>query len=391
MPVILDARTATDHFPGIGRYVVSLASALARVTAEINLMLLHDPSAPSMRLTLPDLPRIHCPVSPFSIRQQWSVPSHLRRAKATLYHSPYYLMPYWPGVPTVFTCYDFIPLIYPEYFTASQRLIYRTTHILAINTARVTLAISEATKRDLVRFFGVDPQRIVVTPLAADPHLIPEPPDRVDFVQRKYSLPERYVLYLGSNKPHKNLARLVQAWQISNLKSQTPALRAGASVSNLKLVIAGHWDNRYLEAKRFVEEQGLQEQVVFAGPVAEADLPALYSGASLFVFPSLYEGFGLPVIEAMACGAPVVCSNTSSLPEAAGDAALLVDPLDANALAEAIIRALANDELRHALREKGLAQAAKFSWEQTARETHKAYELARSCGAAYNHRQENAR
>jgi alpha-1,3-rhamnosyl/mannosyltransferase len=160
--IVLDARTATDHFPGIGRYVVNLARALAQVAPDLELSLLHDPSAKSARLALPDLPRIACPVSPFSLQQQWQVPARLRHAQATLYHSPYYLMPYWPGVPTVFTCHDLIPLIYPQHLTATQRLIYRLTHVLALRTAQVTLAVSEATRADLLRFFRIDPQRIVV-------------------------------------------------------------------------------------------------------------------------------------------------------------------------------------------------------------------------------------
>jgi alpha-1,3-rhamnosyl/mannosyltransferase len=152
--LVLDARTATDHFPGIGRYVVNLAQALARIAPDLNLSLLHDPSAVATRLTLPDLPRVACPVSPFSIRQQWLVPGQLRRMGATLYHSPYYLMPYRPGIPTVLTCYDLIPLVYPQYFSATRRLIYRLTHILALRTADVTLAISQATKADLIRLLA---------------------------------------------------------------------------------------------------------------------------------------------------------------------------------------------------------------------------------------------
>ncbi len=357
MRIVLDARTATDHFPGIGRYVVNLSQALTEIAPDLGLALLHDPSAAATRLTLPDLPRIACSISPFSIQQQWIVPGILRRARAKLYHSPYYLMPYLPGVPSLVTCYDLIPLVYPEYYTATQRLMYRLAHILALRAARVILAISQATQSDLVRAFHVDPQRIHVTPLAADATFAPRSAAQIAAARSKYALPEQYALYLGINKPHKNLPRLVEAWRLSNIK----------------LVIAGQWDERYPEARQLAEELGL-DQIVFAGPVEEADLPALYSGATLFVFPSLYEGFGLPVLEAMACGTPVVCSNTSSLPEVAGDAALQVNPLGVDTLAEAIGRALINDELRRNLREKGLAQAAKFSWEQTAQKTQSAYE-----------------
>ncbi len=364
MPVVLDARTATDHFPGIGRYVVSLSRALTRIAPDLDLTLLYNPTANATRTTLPDLPRLVCVASPFSIQQQWIVPTILRQARAKLYHSPYYLMPYLPNVPSVITCYDLIPLIHPEYYTVSQGLIYRLAHYLALRAAHVILAISEATKADLVRIFHVDPRRVLVTPLAADASFAPCSRVQVDALRLKYALPERYGLYLGSNKPHKNLMRLVQAWKMANGKRQ---------ISNTQLVIAGQWDERYPEARRLAEELGLKDQVIFAGAVEENDLPALYNGATLFVFPSLYEGFGLPVLEAMACGTPVVCSNASSLPEVAGEAASLVDPLQTDALAGAISRILHDQELRQAMRQKGLMQATQFSWQRTAQTTWQIY------------------
>jgi glycosyltransferase involved in cell wall biosynthesis len=361
MPLnVLDARTATDHFPGIGRYVVNLASALKRVSSDLDLALLRDPSSAAQRLTLPDLPTVDCAVSPFALSQQWRVRSILRESRAALYHSAYYLMPYVPSVPSIVTCYDLIPLIYPQYFTAIQRLIFRTAHTLALHTARVTLAISDATKRDLVHFFHADPQRIVVTPLAADAHFQPPSHAEVDRVRQHYALPDRYVLYFGSNKPHKNVPRLIEAFA---------RLGIGVQGLGIGLVIAGHWDQRYPQARNLVEQLNLKDRVRFIGPVKDADLPALYGGAELFVFPSKYEGFGLPVLEAMACGAPVVCGNRSSLPEVVGDAALLCDPYDVESLARAIERAITDRVLNESLRARSLARAAQFSWEQTAQRT----------------------
>jgi len=159
--------------------------------------------------------------------------------------------------------------------------------------------------------------------------------------------------------------RLVKAWKAAHPQSSIPGLR---------LVIAGHWDNRYPESKQQAIKLGIDDQVIFVGPVQEADLPALYSGAILFTFPTLYEGFGLPVLEAMACGTPVVCSNTSSLPEVVGEAALLVNPGQVDALTDAIWQVIRNEELRQDMRQKGLAQAARFSWQRTAQETLTAYE-----------------
>jgi glycosyltransferase involved in cell wall biosynthesis len=358
--IVLDARTATDHFPGIGRYVVSLSAALARLDADMPVTLLHNPVAPSGRLTLPDLPRLPCPVSPFSLSQQWVVPRLLRRAGATIYHSPYYLMPYRPGIPTVLTCYDIIPLLFPHYFSARQRLVFRLAHSLALRAAAVILAISQATRDDLVQRLGVPTSRVHVTPLAADERFRPQPASEIGRVRSSYGLPEHYVLYVGSNKPHKNLVRLVQAWAAVESEAR-----------NTYLVVAGHRDRRYPQAEQLAAD--LTSRVCFIGPVADADLPALYSGARCFVFPSLYEGFGLPVLEAMACGTPVACSNVSSLPEVAGDAALYFDPAAVESVTATLSRLVFDAELRDQIAQAGLRRAAGFSWQHTATLTRAAY------------------
>jgi alpha-1,3-rhamnosyl/mannosyltransferase len=174
-------------------------------------------------------------------------------------------------------------------------------------------------------------------------------------------MPERYVLYVGSNKPHKNLTRLVVAFSKSALNNQHSAIH---------LVIAGAWDNRYPEAKQVAAGN---EHIHFLGPINDADLPALYSGALTFAFISEYEGFGFPPLEAMACGTPVVASNTSSLPEVIGDAGLLVDPHDVEAIAGVLEQIIDDEGLRLNLKQRSLERAAQFSWEQTARLTLDAY------------------
>jgi len=358
MRVVLDARCATAHFPGIGRYVVNLARGLQSIAPNLDLHLLVDSSARE-RLSLPDLPQIECNVSPFSLSQQWRVPLALRRARAMIYHSPYYLMPYAPGVPTVFTCYDFIPLIFPAYFSMLQRRIYRWTHWLALRAARGVLAISETTRTDLVKYFDVSRRRVVVTPLAPDSRFVPPVRSSIEAVRQKYDLPAEYVLYLGSNKPHKNLSLLVRAFTQSQVARKTT------------LVIAGHWDDRYVDARVIAEKSSAQ--ILFLGRVDDPDLPALYGGAMLFVFPSQYEGFGLPPLEAMACGTPVLCNNIPSLREVVGDAGLFFDRGITEMIA-ALEHALNHPGLRERLRERGIARAADFSWERTARETLRVYQ-----------------
>ena len=180
----------------------------------------------------------------------------------------------------------------------------------------------------------------------------------IEAIKARYNIAGDYILFVGTLQPRKNLIRLIEAF--SNLQSP---------ISNIQLIIAGKKGWLYEETFRQVEELGLEWKVVFTDYAPEGDLPALLSGASLFVFPSLYEGFGLPVLEAMACGTPVVCSNVSSLPEVAGEAAILVDPLDVEELATAMERVLGDEELRAELTERGFEQARRFSWEKCARQT----------------------
>jgi alpha-1,3-rhamnosyl/mannosyltransferase len=269
-------------------------------------------------------------------------------------------MPYRPGLPTVLTFYDLIPLYFPAYVSWRARLSFHFTMRLALRTADRIIAISEASKRDLLAAFQVDPARVTAAPLAPDPRFSPQSAATTAALRTRYALPETFLLYLGINKPHKNLTALIQAY--ARLPASAPPL-----------VIAGAWDARYPEARTTAHTLDLGDRVRFLGPVAETDLQALYTAATAFVFPSLYEGFGLPVLEAMACGTPVACSNVSSLPEVAGDAALLFAPGDVPALAETLERLIEDHTLRAGLRQRGLARAAQFTWAQTAAATLGAY------------------
>ena len=378
--IILDARTATAHFPGIGRYVRNLAQALPPLLAEDEqLAILWNPSDPTAWNPSPlagaQVQIVPAPISPFSPRQQWAIPRLLRHftqspnhpisqspipnLQSPLLHSTYYLMPYRPGLPTLLTVYDLIALLHPQTVSLRARLLFRLTTRLALAAADRVLTISASARDDLLAHFPIAAERVTAIPLAADPRFRPQPAAEIARVREKYSLPDRYIFYLGINKPHKNLPRLIEAY--ANLRTTHYALR------NTPLIIAGAWDIRYPEARALAAPLG--DAVRFLGPVDDADLPALHSGAALFAFPSLYEGFGLPVLEAMACGAPVICGNRSSLPEVAGDAALLVDPTDTESIAAAIRRLLEDDGLRRSMAERSLAQAARFSWPRTAAET----------------------
>ena len=357
---VLDARTATPRYASVGRYVTNLARAIIpQLGPDERVTILFDPWHP-----LPISARAKAEVrpfltSPFSIRQQWAMPAYLRHVNATLYHSPYYLMPYLPGVPTILTLYDLIPRLFPEHSSRRARFLFGRATALAMRAAQHLIVISEATKLDYLEHVGAPGERITVVPLAADPIFRPQPQDAVTAIRVKYRLPEHFVLYLGSNRPHKNLLRLVEAWHRVEVDGYT---------EGFTLVIAGVWNKRYPEVRQRAEALRLRN-LLFLGPIGEPDMPALFSAASLFVFPSLYEGFGLPVLEAMACGVPVLCSNAASLPEIVGEAAWLVDPRDVDGLVDALAELLASPDQREAMSEIGLTQAARFSWAKTAAAT----------------------
>ena len=372
MRIAIDGRTIQDHFPGIARYVYNLVSALVDLDVEIELLLLHDPERPSTRFnleTLRDVRLIPLPLVPFSWRSQLVIPRLLRRLEADLYHSTYYVMPYMAGCPTVVTLYDTIPFLFPEYLPSGwARWFYPRAMRLAAGRSGLILAISEAAADDLSHFLSLESSSVLVTPLAADTRFRPVE-DRMALERWKQAagLPPRYVLYLGINKPHKNLARLVRAWRLVSDAWETAWGDLPA------LVLAGKEDPRYPDARQAVDEAKLEQSVIFLGDVPDQDLPELYNGAILFVFPSLYEGFGLPVLEAMACGVPVACSNRSSLPEIVGPAAMTFNPEDEHEMAEAIVTLLRDPMELDRRRRLGLAQSRQFSWRRTAQFTLDAY------------------
>ena len=266
---------------------------------------------------------------------------------------------------SVVTVHDLGYLYYPEAHTQFQNAYLRwSTRYNARSAARV-LADSQATCDDLVRHYHIPPDKIVVVYPGRDEDLAPvTDPAALSAIRARYGLAGRYLLHVGTLQPRKNLIRLLHAFAsllASDAKPPTP---------DLQLVITGKKGWLYDHLLAEIHKLGLaaEGRVVLTGYVSDADLPALLSGALAFVFPSLYEGFGLPVIEAMSCGTPVVCSNVSSLPEVAGDAALLVDPLDVASLARALARIVADEGLRRDLRERGLRQASRFSWRQCAQE-----------------------
>jgi glycosyltransferase involved in cell wall biosynthesis len=260
---------------------------------------------------------------------------------------------------TVVTVHDLGYLYFPQAHPTLARMYLDLSTRWNARVAAHVIADSQATKDDLVRHYAVPPDKITVAYPGRDDSLRRiKDPSVINDVRWRYGISGDYLLFIGTLQPRKNLIRLVQAF--SNL--QSPISNLQSQISNLQLVLAGSQGWLYDEILAEVKRLGLESRVSFPGRVADEDKAALLSGAMALVHPSLYEGFGFPVVEAMQCGTPVICSGTSSLPEVAGDAALLVDPLDVDALAQAMARLVGDADLRRALVERGYIQAQKFSW-----------------------------
>jgi glycosyltransferase involved in cell wall biosynthesis len=287
---------------------------------------------------------------------------------------PSHVLPLAHPQRSVVTVHDLGYLYYPDAHTLSQNLYLRWS--TPYNARSVTgkagqvLVDSEATRRDLVQHYGIPKERITVVYPGWDESLAPvRDPVQLAGVRARYGLGERYLLYVGTLHPRKNLVRLVQAFASVCRSMRTGPEREQGGDTNLQLVLAGQKGWLYDDILDQVRSLGLADRVLLIGYVPDSDLAALLSGALAFVFPSLYEGFGFPVLEAMACGTAVVCSTASSLPEVAGDAALMVDPLDPEALAAALHRIVLDPGLRRDLEERGFRQVRRFSWFRCAQET----------------------
>jgi glycosyltransferase involved in cell wall biosynthesis len=265
----------------------------------------------------------------------------------------------------VVTIHDCIHLMFPQYLP--NRFAYgyaRATLWAAARRAERILTVSETSKADILRYCDVPAERVIVVYNAIDDRFAAPPDmDAVARVRERYQLNGPFALYVGNIKPHKNLERLIDAFDL---------VRRGG-YERLELLIIGDQISKYPRLRRAVDKHKLHKHVRFLGFVADDTLAALYRLATVFVFPSLYEGFGLPPLEAMASGTPVVTSNRSSLPEVVGDAAVLVDPYSAASIAEGIQRVLSDADLRRTLSERGLARAREFSWESSIRRVHEVY------------------
>jgi glycosyltransferase involved in cell wall biosynthesis len=362
MRIAMDGRPLASPRGGIRRYVECLAGGLARVAPQHEVVLCGLARGVAAGLDPALGARPERVAGARWVDHAWlaSAPGRF-----DLYHGTNYVAPWWSRPPVVITVHDLTVQLFPDTHPWRRRAMHALLPARCRRAARV-IADSGATRDDLVRLCGVPAERVDVVPLAAD-HLAP-PPDEAGraAVVRRYGLPERFTLYLGALEARKNLSALLAAF-------------AGVRAAGRALVLAGAGAPEFVAGLRAdAQRLGLREgeDLWLPGPIDDADLPALYASCDAFVYPSLYEGFGLPPLEAMACGAPVIAALGSSLEEVFAGAALLVDPRDPAALGEALARLLGDPGLRAGLAARGRARAAARSWDAVARDTLAVYERA---------------
>jgi glycosyltransferase involved in cell wall biosynthesis len=374
---------------GSGQYLIHLLNALAEIDSQNEYILVGpDPLTDSVKeqLKVPfehwvkgvSGPLRHHASFEKMTWEQWTGPREARKLHVDLFHVPHFAPPFFHGsTPTVVTIHDVIPLRLPLYHATAKAKVYSSVVSRAAHRANMIITVSQHAKQDIISALKLSADRIRVTYEAAGAEYTPvEDPEKLAATRARYGLTGRYIFYLGGLDARKNVPQLVRAF--SHLYS-----RLGDP--QLQLLISGNPDKQrgslFPDPRPVAADLGMDGQILFRF-VEDEDKPAIYSGASAFVFPSLYEGFGLTPLEAMSCGAPVICSNRTSLPEVVGDAAITIDPDDLLSMVDAMYNVLTSDELGANLRVRGLQRAQQFNWQQTARETLAIYEevLARRKG-----------
>lgn len=363
MRIAIDAHSVGTKLGGNESYAVNLIESLAQIDSTNNYTLYVTTNEArdrfhnrwpnfKVRSTLPHTPLIRIPLT---------LSAELRKNPVDVLHVQFTAPPFCP-CPVVVSIHDLSFEHLPQTFNRRSRTQLRLTVRHSARRAARILALSEHTRRDIIETYGINEDHVKAIPLAAPDHFAPvHDTEELQRVRHNYGIDGEYILSVGSIQPRKNLARLIKAYA---------SLRGDGSVDKLpQLVLAGKCAWLYDETLRALDNSGAKEAVVLTGYVPEGDLPALYSGALCFVYPSYFEGFGLPPLEAMKCGAPVIVGDRTSLPEVVGEAALMVDPFDVEAIGAAIKRVIKDSDLRKELSVKGQERANTFNWLETARRT----------------------
>jgi glycosyltransferase involved in cell wall biosynthesis len=369
MPIYVDVSSAVHAKAGIGRYAASLARALLACQPERFALFYNRTRHSELPAGFEGVPArtVHAGYKPWRMAVWLGQLAHLGFNRllpdAQLFHATEHLLPPLHAVPTVLTVHDMVFKLFREHQKPLNFWYLNATMPLFCRRADAIVTVSECSKRDILAQYGLEPRKVTVVYEAASPEFRPAPAGAVDEVRCRYGLPEHFLIHVGTIEPRKNLTRLIEALQ---------SLRDESTIVPLLLVGAKGW--LYDDFFHRLDELRIRDLVRFTGYVPAADLPTLYSAATAAVMPSVYEGCGLPVLEAMACGTPVVSSKASSLPEMGGEAAHYFDPYDIGEIAQVIHSVWSDADLRAHMREDGLSQAARFSWQRAAEETLAVYD-----------------
>lgn len=361
MRIILDGGCLTNIKAGIGNYTYSLLTNLLKIDPKNNYSILLPKNNQSDLVFLPILNRL-------TMKREYYkyLPYDAERlsGRFDLYHETNYIPRHFSGKKVVTIC-DMSCKIFPEYHPIHRTLRFKLFENRMRNVDRI-ITISENSRQEIINLLKVPEDRVAVTYLGASNEYKPLTITVEQILQLKalYNIPDQYVLYVGTVEPRKNLNRLIEAFHIFKQESHHP---------EVKLVIVGGKGWLYDKIFSRIKELKMEKDIIFTGYVQDEYLPFLYNLALAFIYPSIYEGFGLPPLEAMSCGTPVISANTSSIPEVVGDAGLLIDPYNINEIAGALLQVIQSNSLRSEMSRKGLEQAGKFSWEKCASETLKIY------------------
>ncbi len=369
MRIGLDATALPPQPVGAGNYIIQLIRALSAMVVEEELVVFTQRRGPDL-IDLPEDNSVEWVIvedrSPGSrlIWEQTRFPKLIQKSGVDLLHSLHYTRPIRLPCASVVTFHDMTFFLYPELHTRARRMFFPQAIRINARKADALIAVSESTREDTIRLLGIPPEKIITTQLGVDPSFRPiiDAGEKRRIVE-KYDLPEQFILYVGLIEPRKNLPMLISAYK-----------RLIERDMEFKLILVGRYGWMHEQVLNQIENLELETMIQLIGYVPQEDLALVYNLSSLFVYPTVYEGFGLPVLEAMACGIPVVTTDISSLPEIVGEAGILTPVNDVEALYEGIVLGLNDTDLRQKLVHKGQLRAAKFSWERTAQLTMQVYQ-----------------
>lgn len=360
MNIVIDLRMVTSNEFGISRYMYNIVDNFQKIDHGNEYTLLVNDKTVLPYLENNSNFRFYRIKAKFiSVYEQIAIPLALNKLNFNLFHAPSFAVPFFHPKPMIVTLYDLNHVVFKHYYSAIYQIYFHNIVKPVVKDCLKVITISEFSKNELMRLWNIPPEKIEVIYCAVDECFHPIKKMKIlEDTRKKYHLPQDFILYVGNKKPHKNIPLLMRAYANADIK--------------IPLVLSGNVNN---DLSKLISELGIQKRVMFIGRrVDDSDLPAVYNCATLFVYPSLYEGFGLPPLEAMACGVPVITSNTSSFPEVLGNADIMVDPYNCDELANAICNVLDDSLLRDRMSKQGIEQAKKFNWRESAFKTLRVYE-----------------